>query len=164
MGLQPSAGDLSKQPWELYHLSEDYSEADDLAQQYPDKLKQMEAIFDEEAKKNQVYPLQPHFGGRQPRPAGTHFTYYASTGHLYLSLTPTYENRSHTITAYVDVPKDGANGVLLADGGQSGGFSLFLKDGKPSYTYNYFKQQITTITAPQSASARPGKDRSQLRL
>jgi len=153
----PQPVDLSKQPWELYHLSEDYSEADDLAQQYPDKLKQMEAIFDEEAKKNQVYPLQPQFGGRQPRPAGTHFTYYASTGHLYLSLTPTYENRSHTITAYVDVPKDGANGVLLADGGQSGGFSLFLKDGKPSYTYNYFKQQITTITGPNPLPPGPAK-------
>jgi len=153
----PETIDLSKQPWELYHLSQDYSEADNLAQQYPDKLKQMQDIFDEEAKKNNVYPLQPQFGGRQQRPAGTHFTYYTGTGHFYVCLTPHYENHSHTITAYVDIPKDGANGVLIADGGEGGGFSLFLKDGKPTYTYNYFKKAVTTIAAPTALPAGPVK-------
>jgi hypothetical protein len=148
---------MMQQPWELYHLSEDYSEAFDVAKQYPDKLNQMQQLFDEEAKSNQVYPLDPRFGGRQPRPAGTHFTYYAGTGHLYVSLTPSYENHSHTITALIDVPKQGANGVILADGGFGGGFSLFLKDGKPIYTYNYFRQTITTITAPESLPPGPAK-------
>jgi hypothetical protein len=72
-------------------------------------------------------------------------------GHLYVSLTPQYENHSHTITAFINVPKEGGNGVLLADGAKSGGFSLFLKDGKPTYTYNYFEyfeRKITTITSP----------------
>lgn len=144
---------MMQQPWELYHLSDDYSEYYNLAKQYPDKLKQLEALFDEEAKRNNVYPLDPRFAGRQPRPQRTHFTYYAPTGHLYLSLTPQYENRSHTITAIVDIPKGGASGVLMADGGEGGGFSLYLKNDKPTYTYNYFGRTITTIAAPDALPA-----------
>jgi arylsulfatase len=155
--LPPAPDTMMQQPWELYSLSKDYSEANDLAKQYPDKVEQLKALFDEEAKKNEVYPLNPLWYGRQARPTGMHFTYYARTGHLFLSLTPEYENRSHTITAYVAIPKGGANGVLMADGGIGGGFSLFLKDGKPSYTYNYFRQRITTITAPTALPPGPAK-------
>ena len=100
------SGHDDQQPWELYHLSEDYSEANNLAAAYPDKVKQMQTLFDEEARKNQVYPLDPRMVGRQAvRPPGRHFTYYARTGHLYVSLTPDFENHSHTITAYVDIPR-----------------------------------------------------------
>ena len=148
---------MMQQPWELYHLSEDYSEADDVAAQYPDKLKELQTLFDVEAKKNQVYPLDPRTAGRQERPAGKHYTFYTGTGHWYVSLTPEYENHSHTITAYVDIPQGGANGVLLADGAESGGFSLFLKDGRPSYTYNFFQRQITTIAAPSALPPGPAK-------
>jgi arylsulfatase len=154
---QPEAADMMHQPWELYHLSEDYSEADDVAKQYPDKLQQMQALFDTEAKRNQVYPFDPRIAGRQERPAGTHFTYYAGTGHLYVSLTPAYENRSHTITAHVLIPAGGADGVLLADGAESGGFSLFIKDGKPSYTYNYFQRAVTKIVSPAALPPGPAK-------
>ena len=139
---------MMQQPWELYHLANDYSEADDLAEQYADRLKHLQQLFDTEAQKNHVYPLDPRVAGRQERPTGKHFTYYAPTGHLYVSLTPQYENHSHTITAYINVPKEGASGVLLADGAESGGFSLFLKDGKPTYTYNYFERKTTTIASP----------------
>ena len=105
----------------------------------------MQSLFDQEAKQNNVYPLDPRQGGRQERPTGKHFTFYTRTGHLYVSLTPAFENHSHTITAQVDIPVGGANGVLLADGAESGGFSLFLNDGKPTYTYNYFGRRITTL-------------------
>jgi arylsulfatase len=145
---------MMQQPWELYHLSEDYSEADDVAAKYPAKLKQLQTLFDVEAKKNQVDPLDPRTAGRQERPAGKHYTFFTGTGHWYVSLTPEYENHSHTITAYVDIPQGGANGVLLADGAESGGFSLFLKDGRPTYTYNFFQRQVTTIAAP--AALPPG--------
>jgi len=160
--LPPVPDTMSDQPWELYHLSADYSEADDLAKQYPDKLKQLQALFDEEAKRNQVYPLNPLWTGRQARPTATHFTYYAPTGHLYLSMTPAYENRSFTITARVEIPPGGANGVLMADGGDGGGFSLFLKDGKPAFTYNFFRQQVTTIAA--STALPPGAANIVLRF
>ena len=149
--------DPTKQPWELYHLSEDYSEANDVALENPGKLSEMKNLFEEEAKRNNVYPLDPRFGGRQARPEGKHFTYYTDTGHLYLSLTPAYENHTHTITAWVDIPKEGANGVLIADGAEGGGFSLFLKDGRPTYTYNYFKRRITTIAAPAALPPGPAK-------
>ncbi len=148
---------MMRQPWELYNLTRDYSEADNLASQYPDKLKQLQALFDQEAKRNHVYPLDPRTAGRQERPAGSHFTYYTGTGHLYLSLTPAYENHSHTIAAYVQIPAGGANGVLMADGGESGGFSLFLKDGKPAYTYNYFGHRITTIASGEALPPGPAK-------
>ncbi len=151
-----------EQPWELYHLSQDYSEADDVAKQYPEKLKEMEALFDQQARANNVYPLNPNFGGRQARPVGKHFTYYTATGHLYLSMTPAYENHSHTITASIVVPKEGANGVLMADGGEGGGFSLYLKDGKPAYTYNFFQRQITTIAA--KTALQPGPAKIELRF
>jgi hypothetical protein len=104
-----------------------------------------------------VYPLNPMAAGRQFRPLGRHLTYYAPTGHLYVCLTPNFENHSHTITAHVDIPQGGANGVLMADGGLNGGFSLFLKDGKPTYTYNFFRRQITTITAPAALPPGPAK-------
>jgi arylsulfatase len=153
---------MMQQPWELYNLTTDYSEADNLAAQFPDKLQELQALFDVEAKRNQVYPLDPRMGGRQARPAGTHFSYFAGTGHLYVSLTPAYENHSHTIAAYVDIPAGGADGVLLANGGESGGFSLFLKNGKPTYTYNYFGRRIITIAA--AAALPPGPAKIALRF
>ena len=148
---------MMKQPWELYNLTNDFSEADNLAAQNPDKLKQLQTLFDVEAKRNQVYPLDPRMGGRQYRPAGKHFTFYTGTGHLYVSLTPAYENHSHTISAFVDIPSEGAKGVLLADGGESGGFSLFLDNGKPTYTYNYFGRRVTTIASPTALPPGPAK-------
>jgi len=139
---------LLKQPWELYDLTKDFSEADDLAAKNPAKLKQLQAAFDQEARRNHVYPLDPRIAGRQPRPEGNHFTYYARSGGLFVSMTPAYENRSHTITAQVEIPASGGDGVLVADGAESGGFTLFIKDGRPTYTYNFFRQ-VTTIGAGQ---------------
>jgi arylsulfatase len=157
-----TAETMLQQPWELYDLSKDYSEADNLALQYPEKLKLLQGIFDEEAKRNQVYPLDPRKNGRSTRMGGTHFTYYAGTGHLYNALVPSLETRSHTITANVEIPPQGANGVLMAEGGEGGGFSLFLKDGRPTYTYNFFRRQITTIAAPNALP--PGPSRIVLQL
>jgi hypothetical protein len=155
--LPPAPDAMLQQPWELYHISDDYSEAHNLAGQYPRKIAELESLFGQEAKRNKVYPLNPMWVGRQSRPTGKHFTYWGPTGHLYLSLKPQYENHSHTITAYVTIPKGGANGVLMADGGIGGGFALYLKDGKPSYTYNFFRQQITTLTAPDALPPGPAK-------
>jgi arylsulfatase A-like enzyme len=152
---------MMQQPWELYHLDTDFSEATDLAKQNPGKLTELQQLFDTEAKKNNIYPLDPRVARRQERPSAKHFTFYAPTGHLYLSLTPEYENHSHTITAHIDIPKEGANGVLLADGAESGGFSLFLKDSKPTYTYNYFQRHVTTIAASDRLPPGPATIRLQ---
>ena len=155
---------LEDQPWQLYHISADYSESADLAARYPGKLKELQALFATEAVSHHVYPLNSTAAGRSahetlpgPQPV---YTYYAGTDHIYNATAPTLENRSHTLTAYVTIPPGGANGVLICFGGEPCGFSLFLKDGKPSYTYNYFKREITTVTAPQALP--PGKAVIQL--
>ena len=151
-----SSENMMQQPWELYDLSKDYSEANDLARQYPDKVKQMQSLFDEEAKKNQVYPLDPRMSGRGFHAPAEHSTFYSGAGHLYNELAPPFETKSHTITAYVDIPREGANGVLMADGAESGGFALFLKDGRPTYTYNFFRKS-TTIASPTALPPGPAK-------
>jgi hypothetical protein len=83
------------------------------------------------------------------------YTYYPGSGHLYYAMAPHTENRSHTITAYVEIPKGGADGVLVANGGSSCGYSLFIKDGRPTFTYNFCQAEITTISDPHSLPAGP---------
>ncbi len=151
-----SSDNMMQQPWELYDLSKDYSEANNLARQYPDKVKQMQSLFDEEAKKNQVYPLDPRMSGRGFHASAGRSTFYSGAGHLYNELAPPFETKSHTITAYVDIPKEGANGVLMADGAEGGGFALFLKDGRPTYTYDFFRKS-TTIASPTTLPPGPAK-------
>lgn len=141
--------------WELYDIAKDFSEAHDLASQFPEKTRQMEALFAEEASRNQVFPMDSRVAGRQHRRAGTHFTFYPGATRLYDAMAPALENRSLTITAQVDVPAAGANGVLMADGGLDGGFSLFVKDGKPAYTYNFFRRRVTTLAAANPLPAGP---------
>jgi len=138
-------------PWELYDLDKDYSEANNLAAKYPDKLARLENLFVEEATKNHVFPIDPRIAGRQhpnpPPPGGRLFyTFYPGATHLYDALAPGTRNRTHTFTAYVTIPLGGADGVLVAEGGEAAGYSLYVKDGHPTYTYNYFRK-ITTLTA-----------------
>jgi hypothetical protein len=156
-GLLPwayTAGtDQAPPGWELYDLAHDYSEAHDLAAGRPAKLDELKKLFEQEAVKNQVYPIDSRVSGRQhpnpPPPGGRAFyTFYPGVSHLYDSLAPATRNRTHTFTAYVDIPADGAAGVLVAEGGIASGYSLYIKDGRPGYTYNYFRREVTTITAP----------------
>ena len=154
-----SAGETTK-PWELYHLSIDFSEANNLANINPTKLTQLQKLFDTEAEKNNVFPIDPRVNGRQHAnpgpPAGrTFYTYYPGTLRLYDALAPVTRNRTHSFTAYVDIPPTGANGVLVAEGGNACGYSLYIKDGRPSYTYNYFRREVTTIAAKDPLT--PGK-------
>jgi arylsulfatase len=139
--------------WELYDLAHDYSESRDLAGERPDKLEELKKLFEQDAEKYQVYPIDPRVSGRQhsspPPPGGRSFyTYYPGVTHLYDALAPITRNRTHSFTAYVDIPAGGADGVLVAEGGISAGYSLYIKDGRPTYTYNYFRRDVTTIAAP----------------
>ena len=143
--------------WELYHITEDFSEAHDLASQYPERTQGLAALFDEEARKNQVLPMDSRVAGRQHRKPGTHFRFYPGGGHLYDALAPALENRSMTILASVDTPSEGASGVLLADGGEAGGFSLYLDHGKPVFVYNFFRRTVTTVASPVALPVGPSK-------
>jgi len=138
--------------WELYDLNHDYSEANNLAAGRPEKLAQLQKAFDAEAVRNKVYPLDARVAGRlhpnPPPPGGRAFyTFYPGATHLFDAVAPATRNRTHTFTAYVDVPAAGVDGVLVADGGTASGYSLFVKDGRPTYTYNYFRREVTTIVS-----------------
>jgi arylsulfatase len=137
--------DFDKDEWQLYNLDDDFSEANDLSTQNPQKLKELQDLFWIEAAKYNVLPLDDRFIERADpamRPsliAGrTKFTYFPGTRRVPESSSPNVKNKSHTIAVDLEIPKEGADGVLVAAGGNVGGYTLFIKDGKPTYEYNYF--------------------------
>ncbi len=142
--------------WEVYDLRKDFSQYDDVAAKYPEKLKELQDAFWIEAEKYQVLPLDDRLAERM-NPANrpslvegrTAFTYFAGARLPDSTAAPSTQNRSHTIAAYLDIPKGGAEGVLVAAGGITGGFSLYVKDGQPVYEYNLVSQQRTTITGEE---------------
>jgi arylsulfatase len=129
---------IDQHPWELYNLNEDYSQAHDLAAANPEKLKELQALFDSEARRNKVYPLTP-LRLPQPSPANgkTAFTYRDGVSRIPAYAGPRLGG-SHTITADIDVPEKGAEGVIIASGGRWGGFSLYVKDGHVVFENNAF--------------------------
>jgi len=142
------AGKFEDDRWELYHVSEDFSEAHDLAATNPDKLKELQQEFDKEARRNGVYPLVPLPVGYPSVVAGKNsFQYGEGVSRLPLAVVPDFGARSHQITADVDVPEAGAQGVILAEGGRYGGFSLYVKDRKLIYENNTFGTTGETIIA-----------------
>jgi arylsulfatase len=128
--------------WELYNLNDDYSQANDLAAKMPDKLKEMQKLFDQEAAKYNVLPLDNRTFARavEPRPSTTAgktlFTYRGVNPGIATANAPNIIGRSYTITAEVDVPPDGGNGVIATIGGRWGGWGLYLLNGKPVFDYN----------------------------
>jgi arylsulfatase len=134
--------------WELYDITKDFSQADDLAAKNPKKLKEMQAIFDQEAKKFNVYPLDDRAAARFANPNGinrpnfmtgrTHFEFYPGASRLAEGSAPSVKSVSHSITADVVIPPKGAEGVLLAMGGADGGYVLYVKDKKLVYGFNWY--------------------------
>jgi arylsulfatase len=128
--------------WELYNLTEDYSQANDLATKMPDKLKQLQALFQTEAAKYQVFPLDNQQFQRAllPRPSATAgktvFTYTGENPGIPVANAPDILNRSFTITADIDVPPEGGNGMIVTEGGRWGGYGLYLLNGRPVFTYD----------------------------
>jgi hypothetical protein len=137
-------GDFLKSPWELYHIDADFSQADDLAAKEPQKLKELQDLFLVEAKKYDVLPLDPRMAERMDprnRIAGTprsSWTYFGNNVRLPEPVSPLIFPPSHTITADVVVPDDGAEGVIACCGGYSCGWSLYIQDGKPHFAYTFF--------------------------
>ncbi|RZI43804.1 arylsulfatase [Herbaspirillum sp. HC18] len=123
--------------WELYNLNEDFSQTRNLADKDPKKLKELVTLFDQEARRNNAYPIAPR-RLQQPSPANgkTSFTYREGVARLPLRVVPGLAAQAHTITADIDVPAGGANGVIYAEGGRYGGFSLYVKEGRLVYENN----------------------------
>jgi arylsulfatase len=150
--------------WQLYNVKEDFSLANDLAAKHPEKLKELQALFLEEAKKYHVLPmddrvferLDPTVAGRPDIMAGrTSLTLAEGMTGIMEATFLNVKNKSKTLTAELVVPQDGGNGTLIAQGGRFGGWALYVKDGVPAYDYNFLGLQRFTISAKEPL--KPGK-------
>jgi arylsulfatase len=155
--------------WELYHVAEDFSQSKNLAAKNPGKLKELQALFDVEAKKYNVYPLDSSYverGDVRLRPSLTRgrsvFSYYPGTIRVPEGTAPDTKNKDLTFTAEVEIPANGAEGVLATQGGRFGGWALLVQDGKPEFAYAYSNQahHKTSIASPEKLT--PGKHTIQL--
>jgi arylsulfatase len=150
---------LDQDVWELYNADSDFSLANDIAAQNPAKLKEMQDLFMSEAVKYHVLPIDDRSierfdAARAGRPdimnGRTTLTVYPGMHGMMENAFINVKNRSHDITAELEVPAGGVSGVILAQGGRFGGWSLYVKDNRPVYAYNYLGQEIYTVrsTAP----------------
>ena len=139
---EPRCPRLGDYHWELYNIAKDYSENNDLAAQQPDKLKEMQALFLTEAAKYQVFPLDNSGFVRvlAPKPSTTagktEFTYTGVNAGIPFGNAPGILDKDYTITAEITVPKGGAEGMIVTEGGRFGGYGMFLQKGKPVFAYN----------------------------
>ena len=153
---------LQEDVWELYDTRSDFSLANNLAAQDPARLKELQALFLTEAAKYNVLPIDdrfieraiPELAGRPDLMEGRKSLTLAEgmTGILENAFLDV-KNRSHAITAEVEISKAGANGVIIEQGGRFGGWSLYLKDGKPTYVYNLVGLERTTFAGQQPLPA-----------
>ncbi len=153
---------LQDDVWELYDTRTDFSLVNDLAVREPGKLGEMQALFIKEAVKNHVLPIDDRgvervnaaLAGRPDLMAGrTSLTVYQGMVGLTENVFINVKNRSHAITAEVEVPDRGADGVILCQAGRFGGWSLYLKGGTPTYTYNWLGLQRYTVAAREAVPA-----------
>jgi arylsulfatase A-like enzyme len=152
---------ISGYKWELYNIAEDYSQSNDLAARMPDKLREMQELFLVEASKYNVFPLDNSAVERllTPRPSDTAgrntFTYSGELSGLDPADAPSILNRSYTITAEVEVPQGGGEGMIATLGGRFGGYGLYLLKGKPVFLYNFLDLERFRWEGQQALA--PGK-------
>jgi arylsulfatase len=155
---------LETDKWDLFNVREDFSLADNLADQHPEKLKELQSLFAKEAEKYYVFPIDdrviertnPAIAGRPDLMRGRKsLTLYDGMNGMLENTFLNVKNQSKTITAEIDIPEGGANGVLLTQGGRFGGWCLYMKDSKPVYTYNFLGLSRNTVMAKAPIS--PGK-------
>jgi len=144
--------------WELYHVAEDFSESTNVASENPEKLAELVAIFDEEAWKYNVYPLYDdmiaRIGAQQDRLFGdqTEFIYYwPGAVRIAEKSSAPVKNRAHTIETNIDLTGED-EGVIVAVGGMTGGYSMFIKDNKLYYDYNFLDGVHYILESPSLPS------------
>lgn len=148
----PGAYDPEKDRWELYNMAEDFSQADDLAGKYPEKLKELKALFWEEAEKYHVTPLLAglsSFFGLMPStgPATTKFKFLPGVQNIGPGMIPHIYGTSYAIDAEIEIPQGGAQGAIVANADHLGGFSLYMQDGKLHHTYAFLGIRSDTLTS-----------------
>ena len=139
--------------WELYDCNSDWSQAHDLAAEMPEKLAELQELWLEEARKYNVLPLDdrrverwdPVLAGRPQLVRGRSQLLFGGMGRLTESSVINTKNKSHAVTAEVEVPGPGADGVIIAQGGEFAGWVLYLKEGRPRYCHNFLGLQRFTV-------------------
>jgi arylsulfatase len=147
--------------WELYDGSKDWSQAHDLANEMPEKLHELQRLWLIEATKYNVLPLDDRrverfnadLAGRPQLVKGNSQLLFSGMGRLSENSVLVMKNKSFSITAEVEVPSKGAEGVIIHQGGAFGGMSLYAKNGKAKFAYNFFGLQTFTIEASQPIPA-----------
>ena len=152
---------LNNQVLELYDLNKDFSQSQNIADKHPEKVKEMKKLFIAEAKKFQVFPMDASVAARivAPRPnitAGrTEFVYTKPMVGLPQGDSPSILNSSYTITADIDVPEGGAEGMILTSGGRFAGYGFYLLKGKPVFLWNMIDLERIKWEGPDALT--PGK-------
>ncbi len=152
---------LNNQVLELFNLNSDFSQTANVAEAHPEKVAELKKMFIEEAKKYQVFPMDASVAARiiAPRPNITagrkDFTYTRPMTGLPQGDSPSLLNTSYTITADIDVPEGGAEGMILTSGGRFGGYGFYLVEGKPVFLWNLMDLQRIKWAGDEALS--PGK-------
>jgi arylsulfatase A-like enzyme len=140
--------------WELYRIEDDFSQAHDVADEHPEKLRELQALFHEEARRYGVYPLSDETTMRalpHNRPSllegRTRFTLFPENVRLPELASVNVKNTSFELRAHLRIPEGGADGVVICQGGNMAGWSLYVMDGKPVYHYNYFGRVLTSVAS-----------------
>lgn len=156
---RPAPVPLAGRDWELYNINKDFSESRNLATRYPAKLEEMKTRYWAEAAKGNILPIHQSEGNHQGRPdLNTDrkvFVYKDRVASIPETAAPDIVGRAYSIAAVIDVPEGGADGVLVAQGGRYGGYSLFLDKGRPSFTHNLTPALTTRLTGADVVS--PGE-------
>jgi arylsulfatase A-like enzyme len=152
---------LNNQVLELYNLDKDFSQSQNVADKYPDKVQEMKELFISEAKKYEVFPLDASVAARivAPRPnitAGRNeFVYTVPMVGLPQGDSPALLNASYTITADITVPEGGAEGMILTSGGRFAGYGFYLLEGKPVFLWNIIDLERIKWEGPEALT--PGR-------
>jgi arylsulfatase len=155
---------LETDVWDLYNTREDFSLTNNLADKYPEKLEEMKSLFMWQAQKYHVLPIDdrvveranPDIAGRPDIMGGrTSLTLYEGMEGMMENTFINIKNKSFSITAELNIPKNGANGVILSQGGRFGGWSLYMKDGKPEFTYNFLGLDRYVVSSTEKLSEGP---------
>ncbi len=142
VAYHPPGTPFENDKWELFHLDRDFSETDDLAATEPQRLAELTKLWWSEAEKHNVLPLDDRFAARFAENAArfqgarNHFVFHAGMGHVPTDVAPDVRSRSYTIEAHVEIDDPGAEGVLIAHGDATSGYSLYIKDGRLVHDLN----------------------------
>jgi arylsulfatase len=156
-GALSGKGHFSMDTWELYNTETDRAETTDLAEKFPEKLRDLQALWFAHAGKNNVFPLDDRTAVEQltverpeaAKPRST-FDYYPDTSDVPEGVGPNIRNKSYSIVAEVTIDKPDAEGILMTQGSRFGGHALFVKGGKLFYVYNFLGIEVQKVVSTDS--------------